>query len=108
MKEWFNRFEHEWIEVKDLYKLNSSETIIVYNRDAATTLVNRRQYEGPCQFMPDANEWIHEFSWHYPDTNNIGHMIRGDRKFEVLTNKPDFFHYYVSSATSFYLICFSY
>jgi len=96
IKEWLNRFEHEWIDVKNLYKLNSSEILIVYNRDSETTKVNRRLCKGPCQFMPDANEWTHEFNWHIPDSKSIGHMIKGENKFEILTNKPDFFHYYVN------------
>lgn len=93
--EWFNRFEHESITVKDLYQLNSSEIIIVYKRDSQTTTVDRRLCEGPCMFMPHSNEWIHEFNWHVMDHQNIGHLIKNDLKFEILTKKPDFFHYYV-------------
>lgn len=94
-QEWFNRFEHESIEVKDLYKLNSSEMIIVYSRDLKTSQVDRRLCLGPCLFMPNSNEWIHEFSWHFMDSNEIGHLVKTGQKFEILTNKPDFFHYYV-------------
>lgn len=93
--EWFNRFEHESITVKDLYQLNSSEIIIVYKRDSQTTTVDRRLCEGPCMFMPHSNEWIHEFNWHVMDQQNVGHLIKNDLKFEILTKKPDFFHYYV-------------
>lgn len=93
--EWFNRFEHESITVTDLYQLNSFEIIIVYNRDSETKSVNRRLIEGPCMFMPDSNEWIHEFNWHFQDPKNIGHLIKNNMKFEKLTKKPDFFHYYV-------------
>ena len=46
--------------------------------------------------MPSSNEWLHEFKWHAPDTNNLGHLERNGEKFNVLTVKPDFFHYYVS------------
>jgi hypothetical protein len=95
IQEWFNRFEHESIEAKNLYKLNSSEIIIVYSRDFETTNVDRRLCVGPCLFMPKSNEWIHEFSWHIQDNNEIGHLVKTEQRFEILTNKPDFFHYYV-------------
>lgn len=55
----------------------------------------RRVIEGPCLFIPDASEWLHQFKWHSPDSNNLGHLVKDGNEFRILTNKPDFFHYYV-------------
>lgn len=94
--EWFNRFEHESISVENGYKLNSSQLIIVYNQNLKTNQVVRRVIEGPCLFIPDASEWLHQFKWHSPDSNNLGHLVKDGNEFRILTNKPDFFHYYVN------------
>lgn len=45
--------------------------------------------------MPRSTEWLHQFKWHAQDTQQIGHLIQDGAKFEILTQKPDFFHYYV-------------
>ena len=78
-----------------MYKLDDSQVIVVYNRDIATNDVNRRIVKGPCLFMPESNEWLHEFQWHAQDTENFGHLISDGAKFQILTIKPDFFNYNV-------------
>ena len=78
-----------------MLKLNSSELIVIYNRDAGSKEVNRRICEGPCLIMPKSTEWLHAFIWHDQDPNDQGHVVPNARTFQVLTNKPDFFHYFV-------------
>ena len=96
ISEWFNRFEHETITVENGYKLNSSQLIVVYKQDATTNQVTRRLEEGPCLFIPDSNEWLHEFKWHSQDSKNIGHLTPNGNTFKILNIKADFFHYYVN------------
>ena len=80
-----------------MFKLNSSELLVVYNRDAGSKEVNRRMCGGPCFFMPKSTEWLHTFIWHDQDSNEIGHVVPNARIFQDLTNKPDFFHYFVKN-----------
>ena len=54
--EWFNRLEHEYINIDNLFKLNASQMIIVYSRSDKLE-VDRRLVQGPCIFMPQPNEW---------------------------------------------------
>ena len=90
-----NRFEHESIEVQNGHRLNESQMLIVYNRSSKTNEVIRRVISGPCFFVPEPNEWLHQFVWHAQDSENIGHLIQHANRFQILTNKPDFFHYNV-------------
>lgn len=92
---WYNRFEHESIEIKDCYKLDDSQILIVYDRDQKTNEVTRRLVKGPCIFMPKSSEWTHLFSWHAEDPNQQGHLNPDLNKFEILNIKSDFFHYHV-------------
>jgi hypothetical protein len=83
------------VQVKDALKLDDSQLIVVYNRNEKTKQVNRRIVKGPCVYMQSSNEWLHEFKWHSVDSENLGHLNFNGEKFNVLTIKPDFFHYYV-------------
>lgn len=95
--EWFNRFMHESIGVRKGITLDQSQMIVVYNRDNESKEVKRKLVKGPCLYILEANEWIHEFKWHMQDLQNIGHMKLSEAaSFTVLTLKPDFFHYHVS------------
>ena len=100
-REWFNRFQHQSIGLKDIYKLDDAQLLVVYKRNDKTSEVNRRLVRGPCVFMPEASEWLHKFKWHTADPNNKGHLIHTHRSdgessgFEILTTRPDFMHYYV-------------
>lgn len=79
-----------------MFKLDDSQLLVVYSRDETTKQVQRRIVRGPCKFMPEPNEWLHEFKWHTQDKLNVGHLISNDQNlFRIITVKPDFFHYYV-------------
>ena len=100
VREWLNRFQHQSIRIKDAYKLDDAQLLVVYKRNEKTSEVNRRLVHGPCVFMPEANEWLHKFKWHTPDPAVKGHLIHahrsdGDSGVEILTTRPDFIHYYV-------------
>lgn len=86
--------------------MNTSQLIVVYNQNIETNEVVRRVIEGPCLFIPNASEWIHQFNWHSSDPINVGHLIKDGHNFKILTNKPDFFHYYVNVKSIFRIIKF--
>lgn len=92
---WKNRFEHEMIQVKESYKLDESQILVVYDRNQKKNEVSRRLVRGPGIFVPKSSEWIHTFSWHAEDPKHQGHLIPDSNKFEILNTKPDFFHYHV-------------
>ncbi len=95
--EWLNRFQYQSIDVKDMYNLNLSQMIVVYSRDEKTNNVKRRIISGPCMFMLAPNEWLHTFQWHAQDNKLPGHINPNGTIFEILTVKPDFFHYHVTN-----------
>ena len=101
VREWYNRFEHEApIEVREAHKLSDLQVLIVYSyseKKVSQQQVKFRLVQGPCVFVPDAEEWLHEFSWHAPDPDKLGHMIPNGCKFQVLNlNAADYFHYHVN------------
>ena len=81
-----------------MYNLSLSQLLVVYSRDEKSNSVNRRIISGPCMFMPMPNEWLHKFQWHAQDLKQPGHINPNGTIFEILTVKPDFFHYHVNNA----------
>ena len=95
VREFLNRLEHESISVEKMLQLKSSQLIVVYSRNNNNNTVERRLVPGPCIFMLQPNEWLHNFVWHGQDPNLIGHLVPHLSKFSALTTQPDFFHYHV-------------
>jgi regulator of protease activity HflC (stomatin/prohibitin superfamily) len=61
--------------------------------------VERRVVKGPTLFIPDANEWLHEFSWHGPvgdKAGDKGHHRSDLNKFKKLRTLPDHLYYNVT------------
>lgn len=92
--EWFDRTQYESIRVENLFKLIESQIIIVYRR-LVNNEVERRLVQGPCVFMPEPNEWLHNFNWHGEDPTTIGKVLPNLNKFQILSLQPGFFHYNV-------------
>lgn len=110
---------HQRIEVKDVISVDGFEALVVYRseqtgvgkaavaeagavsvavgetelkerKDENKGEVERRIIRGPTQFMPDANEWVHEFSWHgAPAGGDKEILIPGANKFTKLRTIPD-------------------
>src|SRR4051794_14472829 len=59
---WLNPVEHASVRVEKAVGLDGNEAIVVYAQ--GPDRVSRRIVRGPGLFMPAANEWLHEFSWH--------------------------------------------
>jgi hypothetical protein len=54
-KMFWNRLEHESIEVKEAIRLTADEMIVVYRQNGHKS--ERRLVYGPIVFFPDSNEW---------------------------------------------------
>jgi len=81
---------HQQIEVKSVISVDGFEALVVYKEDVEPKgNVERRIVRGPTQFMPDANEWVHEFAWYGADAN--GNKI--ENKFTKLRTIPDQINY---------------
>ncbi|WP_432799620.1 hypothetical protein [Poriferisphaera sp. WC338] len=66
---WLDPVLHANIEIKPLIPINANEAVVIYQRTNKQE-VNRRILQGPAQYMPEPNEWLHRFSWHGADPNN--------------------------------------
>ncbi len=59
---------------------------------ATTGKVHRKIVQGPCQFVPDAHEWVHEFSWSQPpllSEPSAASSAQPSRKFTKLKTIPE-------------------
>ncbi|XP_071113421.1 uncharacterized protein [Haliotis cracherodii] len=81
--------------VQEVIALDASEALVVYSRDNETDTVKRYIKYGPCQFMPAASEWLHDFQWHGTDPQNKTRIIGDGHKFKKLKIIPDQFYYNV-------------
>ncbi len=84
---WFNPVDHITIDVEQAVHLDSHEAIVVYRRTDGEVI--RRVERGPALFVPQEDEWLHEFRWHGADPNNSAHKIPRALKFTKLRVIPD-------------------
>lgn len=89
-----NPLEHDHIIACDGSKIDANHMIVVYERSEQSDVV-RRIVQGPTVFMPNANEWLHEFKWHGTDPANKTRMIPGSDVFKQLAAIPEQFYYNV-------------
>lgn len=90
-EQWFDPLLHCEMSVESAIELDAHECIIVYTKDEEE--VRHRILEGPALFIPQPNEWLHEFSWHADD----GHGRKRPRglTFTRLRRIPDQMYYNV-------------
>jgi hypothetical protein len=87
---WFDPVEHESVKVEQALSLDANEAIVVYAQEEPDGRVTRRIVRGPSLFMPAANEWLHEFSWHGASpTDAARHKVPHALKFVKLRVIPD-------------------
>jgi hypothetical protein len=85
---WQHPLDHAAIETRSAIVLDANEAIIVYTQEPDR--VGRRIVRGPALFVPAANEWLHEFSWHGTDPTDAGrHKVPHALKFTKLRVIPD-------------------
>jgi hypothetical protein len=85
---WFNPVEHESITVEPAVPIDAHEALVVYQRQANET-VTRRVLRGPAQYVPQENEWLHEFCWHGADPVNPHRKVPRALQFTKLRVIPD-------------------
>ncbi len=84
---WHDPVEHKTIEVKEALPLDSHEALVVYRRNNGD--VERRVERGPALFVPQQEEWLHEFHWHGADRKNPLRKIPRGLRFHRLRVIPD-------------------
>ncbi|XP_061198076.1 uncharacterized protein LOC133206165 [Saccostrea echinata] len=89
-----NPLLYESVTVKESTKIDANHLIVVYKR-LKDSDVQRRIVQGPTVFVPEAEEWIHTFTWHGTDPQNKARMIPGHNTFQKLAVIPDQFYYNV-------------
>eukprot|EP00118_Oscarella_pearsei_P003611 m.15066 g.15066 ORF g.15066 m.15066 type:complete len:406 (+) comp26142_c0_seq1:142-1359(+) len=92
--EFINPREIVSITIQSTVVLDANEVLVVYRRGESGN-VERRLQHGPTQFVPSADDWMHEFSWHGPDSANKTRLIPNSWKFTKLKVVPDQFYYNV-------------
>lgn len=90
---WYDPVEHLAIKVMDSLELDSHEAIVVYRRSGEA--VHRRVERGPMLFVPQENEWLHEFRWHGADPQTPTHKVPRALSFHKLRVIPDQTYYLV-------------
>lgn len=90
---WYDPVEHLSIDIISSLELDSHEAIVVYRR--VGNEVQRRVERGPMLFVPQENEWLHEFRWHGADPQIPTHKIPRALTFNKLRVIPDQTYYLV-------------
>lgn len=84
---YFHPIEHASIEMHDAIPLDANEALVVYTRH--DDHISRRIVRGPELFVPAANEWLHEFSWHGSTPAQPNRKFPHALKFTKLRVIPD-------------------
>ncbi len=85
---WFNPIEHESVEIRPLVPLDANESVVIYQRGDGDE-VRRRVLRGPAHYMPEPEEWLHEFVWHGSDKKNPRKKVPYALRFTKLRVIPD-------------------
>ena len=85
---WFQPDEHESITVEESIPVDAHQALVIYRREADES-VSRRVMQGPAQYVPEANEWLHQFRWHGADPNDRKHKVPRALRFTKLRVIPD-------------------
>jgi hypothetical protein len=85
---WFNPVEHATITVENSIAVDAHEALVLYQR-AEDGAVARRVLQGPAQYVPEPNEWLHEFRWHGADPKNPNRKVPRALQFTKLRVIPD-------------------
>jgi hypothetical protein len=84
---WTDPVEHLKITVADAIALDANESLVVYRQQ--TGQVQRRIVRGPELFIPNAQEWMHQFRWHGADPRDPRRKIPRALVFNKLRVIPD-------------------
>lgn len=84
---YFDPVEHDAITTLDAITVDANDALVVYRQEKAA--VARRVVRGPELFVPAANEWLHQFSWHGADPKNPTRKLPHILRFQKLRVIPD-------------------
>jgi hypothetical protein len=84
---WFDPVQHEAIEVEPAITIDAHEAVVVYRRQQDR--VERHVLRGPRVFVPQENEWLHEFRWHGADPKDHRRKVPRGLVFTKLRVIPD-------------------
>ena len=84
---WMDPVEHAQITVTDAITLSANEALVVYRQQEGR--VERRVVRGPELFVPEAQEWLHEFRWHGADPKDPRRKVPRGLVFHKLRVIPD-------------------
>lgn len=82
---WLDPLLHETISIRPAVNLDAHEAVVVYREKGGE--VTHRVLRGPAVYVPQPNEWLHEFRWH--GDNGKGQKVPRALKFEKLRVIPD-------------------
>ncbi len=85
---WFRPDEHEAITVEEAIPVDAHQALLVYQRNPDES-VGRSILHGPAQYVPQENQWLHEFSWHGADPERPRYKIPRALQFTKLRVIPD-------------------
>ena len=85
---WFHPDEHESITVEEATPVDAHQALVIYRREEDEN-ISRRVLHGPAQYVPEANEWLHQFRWHGADPNDPKHKVPRALRFTKLRVIPD-------------------
>ena len=111
-----NPLEHRHISMKEAIFINSGEAMVIYRAkkvtdhdirssnvsnhkdpDTKSQEVERVVKHGPCQYIPEPEEWTHKFKWHGSDAKDKTHKAYGNLQFTKLRTIADQTYYNVWS-----------
>lgn len=84
---WFHPVEHQSVTTEPAISLDANEALVVYRQEKDR--VDRRVVRGPGLFMPAAQEWLHQFSWHGAAPDNPLRKVPRALRFTKLRVIPD-------------------
>ncbi|KAH9509221.1 hypothetical protein Btru_046483 [Bulinus truncatus] len=89
-----NTLEFKKCEKHEAQCIDANHLLVVYKRLKGGE-AQRKIIQGPALFIPEAEEWAHEFVWHGTDPENKTRMLPGLNKFTQLPIIPNNFYYNV-------------
>ena len=85
---WFDPDRHEQISTEKATPVDAHQALVVYRRDA-NEVVDRQVLRGPALYVPQPEEWLHQFCWHGADPEDPTRKLPRVLRFTHLRVIPD-------------------
>lgn len=93
---WFDPVRHLEITIESVLHIDAHEAVVVY-RQLPAGAVDRRVVRGPALFVPQAEEWLHQFRWHGAAPHDPHQKVPRALQFTKLRVIPDQMYFDVES-----------